>query len=533
MSADRYFFLHIPKTAGTSLHRVLKEYVGPYFHQRYPHELAWPASTIWQRFRGCGGHTDWHSAEKLGMLSGFSLTFLRDPVERVISQYSFSRLAKENHGLESQLSGKYELGKLLRNPSGNLGAFWNAQTMCLSGLGLHEASLERHLEHALANLEKLSFVGTLETFGEDLIALTRLLGGSAAILPPHENRTPNRINLKDLDERTQELLVDSQAMDQLLYQRARELRGRNNQPALDHSTPLPTNWAIQLSPPLDESRITGAEIVPSLGTLLSSGCEAEIRIDVHSLSPLPHAMLVWHIYDVVGNFIAGTNTFLLTGNHLELPQGDYCLSFRFSVAMGPGLYRFAVALNRSPEEQRKCSYHFDFEVYPPPPPFREGMINLVPGLRRGRKLSRETLPECTAQQIRLQVLSKPDFSLTKIHLPIRVFNPGDCILTSTGSHPFYASYHWLTEDGKSQVMDGIRTSFPEALWPGESLDFPIDVGPPPASGRWCLQVRLVQEGVRWHEGTGFENSMPTNLIFVRHENGRCDFVPEVRSATGP
>ena len=95
---DRFFFLHIPKTAGMSLHQLLLEHVaGPYLHLRYPHQSRWSTPAIWTRFRGCGGHMRWSEAHQRGFLRGFNLTFLRDPIERVLSQYSFSQQADDGY----------------------------------------------------------------------------------------------------------------------------------------------------------------------------------------------------------------------------------------------------------------------------------------------------------------------------------------------------------------------------------------------------------------------------------------------------
>jgi hypothetical protein len=36
-------------------------------------------------------------------------------------------------------------------------------------------------------------------------------------------------------------------------------------------------------------------------------------------------------------------------------------------------------------------------------------------------------------------------------------------------------------------------------------------------------VRLVQDGVRWHEGPGFEEAMPADLVADLRENGDLVF----------
>ena len=181
MMQDRYFFLNIPKTDGVSLHHLLADTAGPYLHLRHPHERCWPSAAIWTRFKGCGGHLTWTEAERRGFLKGYKLTFLRDPVERILSQYSFARLPALGNLPDAVQARRFDLDELLRHSAGRLGSFWNAQTFFLSGLDPRETKLESHLASALENLEKFDFVGTSEHFAEDSRALVQALQGDSRL----------------------------------------------------------------------------------------------------------------------------------------------------------------------------------------------------------------------------------------------------------------------------------------------------------------------------------------------------------------
>jgi hypothetical protein len=96
-----YIFLHIPKTAGTSLVRMMKESLAPgeyldlYGVNRttdvLARELAELSPERKQRVRFAAGHQVWHGIhEALGRPARY-ITFLRSPVARVLSCYRMMR----------------------------------------------------------------------------------------------------------------------------------------------------------------------------------------------------------------------------------------------------------------------------------------------------------------------------------------------------------------------------------------------------------------------------------------------------------
>jgi hypothetical protein len=66
-------------------------------------------------------------------------------------------------------------------------------------------------------------------------------------------------------------------------------------------------------------------------------------------------------------------------------------------------------------------------------------------------------------------------------------------------HPVHLAYHWLDENGKCIVYDGIRTLIQYPLFQGESRKFFIEVLAPKISGNNILQITLVQESCFWFE----------------------------------
>ena len=81
-------------------------------------------------------------------------------------------------------------------------------------------------------------------------------------------------------------------------------------------------------------------------------------------------------------------------------------------------------------------------------------------------------------------------------------------------NPIRVSYHWqdvLT--GAVSVFDGERTIV-GTLYAGQNRHISMKVVAPKFAGSYMLQLRLVQEGVRWHEGEEFETDKLNHLIQV-------------------
>jgi hypothetical protein len=162
---DRLFFMHLPKTAGTTLKAYLAD--------MYPFDRICPAFE----------HVELNKLTEAGQLSRFDLfqghftyqqlpqelkdrcrflTVLRHPLPRVISEYYQWSRRPEIFTAEIKAS-------LLKNH--------NAQTLMLSPLRQDEAgvTLADHLAAAKEVLEKYIFVGVQERFVECMQALALIL----------------------------------------------------------------------------------------------------------------------------------------------------------------------------------------------------------------------------------------------------------------------------------------------------------------------------------------------------------------------
>ena len=103
-------------------------------------------------------------------------------------------------------------------------------------------------------------------------------------------------------------------------------------------------------------------------------------------------------------------------------------------------------------------------------------------------------------------------------LKVAVANRGRQILSSRYRNPVHVSYHWLTDDGRTVVHDGLRTALPFDLYPGDSAMFSVQALAPSSTGRCQLQVALVQEMVRWFDTGEKGLSCFRGVIIEPHRN---------------
>ncbi len=114
----------------------------------------------------------------------------------------------------------------------------------------------------------------------------------------------------------------------------------------------------------------------------------------------------------------------------------------------------------------------------------------------------QPLSETEASGVTFELLDCPEHVPRKslFGIALRLQNGSATTLSSSRPHPVHLSYHWVNaEDGGVIVFDGRRSKIRPALHPGASGDCDVLVEAPADPGRYRLQVRLVQEFVRWYE----------------------------------
>jgi hypothetical protein len=220
-------FLHMPKTAGTTFRAVLRrQYPADGFYHYYttpnpeaPARFDALSPAQKRRYRLIAGHVHYGFHQQLEQTCVY-ITFLRDPVERVISHYHFVRDTPQapGHAAVSQMSLE---DFVERWPGGN-----NVQAKMLAGYDQTDMFCPPDVvPQAIANLERhFLCVGLSERFDESLIMMKRTLGWRQ---PFYIRRNiargqPTTHKHASLPDTTRQRIIDHNQHDIALYEYVRQ-----------------------------------------------------------------------------------------------------------------------------------------------------------------------------------------------------------------------------------------------------------------------------------------------------------------------
>jgi hypothetical protein len=220
-------FLHIPKTAGTTLVRIL--------HRQYAKTgfVSIKAGTSFEnaklqivreeeeRFRLVYGHVPFGIHDALTRPVRY-FTLVRDPVDRVLSHYYFAR-SYPAHRLYKEITEKR---MTLRDyvASGITGELANGQTALLAGQKQDAPSGDLSLlECAQANImSHFAAAGVIEDFDRTIILFKLALGWRKPLVYESANVTAGRPDANAIDEETLEAIRSQNRLDELLYRFIRD-----------------------------------------------------------------------------------------------------------------------------------------------------------------------------------------------------------------------------------------------------------------------------------------------------------------------
>ena len=221
---ETLIFLHIPKTGGSTIYKVLeRQYSRAQTLRLESSQIArfktLPAAQH-GRYRLIQGHF-YFGLHRFVPGASTYMTFLRRPVERVLSFYYYAR-STPDHYLYSQLvTERLDLKTLLaRELTSEL---CNGQTRQLAGDEWEDPErviTRAALERAQANLTHFRVVGLLEEFDASLLLLRRAFGWRFPFYVK-ENVTKKKETF--LDAETRGLIEEANRLDLELYEYARKL----------------------------------------------------------------------------------------------------------------------------------------------------------------------------------------------------------------------------------------------------------------------------------------------------------------------
>jgi hypothetical protein len=237
---DLVYFLHIPRTGGTSFHRVLMRYFDPstvrhaesrrlvreWIERCSPEELA--------SHRLIAGHYDTSIAALLPKRPRF-VTMLREPVARTISHYEILKQMPKNPFHERIVGGDLSLREYLDHPEGGR-LDENRQVRQVAGAmdgptppgGWTDEAL---LATAYENLDEFAFFGIRERYDDSLALLAATFGWDLPRVVPHLNASGARTAADHVDDDLRAWIEERNALDVTFYAHARK-RFRERQSVL-------------------------------------------------------------------------------------------------------------------------------------------------------------------------------------------------------------------------------------------------------------------------------------------------------------
>ncbi len=171
----KIIFLHIPKTAGTTLTTIIKrnyrenEIVQLYQPQTFHAELT--AALQNDEKKMLFGHFPFHP--DIATSQAYVFAFMRDPIARTVSNYFHLKSSKNPEHKKWLQNVPTFLDFLQQKQAFN----WQARHLSgFKGITPFKSDLSASLEMATSNLLRLNFVGLTENFSDSLLCIGQDLG---------------------------------------------------------------------------------------------------------------------------------------------------------------------------------------------------------------------------------------------------------------------------------------------------------------------------------------------------------------------
>lgn len=542
-------FDHIPKTGGKSIHSVLQQLLGS---DACSPTLNTTFSNAWGKFSSyscVSGHITFLPGSNVAGCSLF--TVLRNPVDRIISQYFFAHIVSENHGSYfdkkcRQLSFQdffFSEDKIIRETISNQ-LIKNFYPLGAAGTQTSSQS-EQLLAAKKALQEKYFFVGLTERMDESMDLLCWHLGRAPVDNVPRVNVTNAKMPTAPESKRVRKYLTEIIQADLELYDFAINLYDQERRAVLIECTHAKSKPKAQLldtknsendlepgeRPTQSKIRmefgnhkveliecIVSAGVFP--GPVLLAGEVALLQFRFKSNADIDDLTMGMSIHDESNGIVFGTNTsqsgYLLKSRKSQIIS----VHMRVRIDLAPGKYWVAASLHPGAEFLKEC-YHFvdrlcEFEVAGNWGAHFEGKYKLYPDLglqdinfteSNDAKFMRlaKYVPSLTDFKASLDIVS--DIGelevLETIAIEIKLANTGQQSWLSFGKKPVRVSYHWLDSQKNMTVQDGERTLLPRDIQPGESISMWVKIVAPPSPGVYYFQLSPVQEFVGWFDANGF------------------------------
>ena len=222
---EAVIFLHLPKTAGTTVNRLIEwEYRLSEMYSIDPVLFRWSTAHLrklpperLKRIRMFKGHMTFGLHEVLPQPATY-ITVLRDPVDRVISAFYFMQNYKLHPLYWKLRREKWTLEDFVRNSRRD-----NVQSKIVAGAIYEEPCTREIVEKAKYNLRHHFSVVGLSARLEESLALMKLRFGWKLSSYSSFNVTRSRPKKRDLPETTLNLIQQRNSFDMELYACGQEI----------------------------------------------------------------------------------------------------------------------------------------------------------------------------------------------------------------------------------------------------------------------------------------------------------------------
>lgn len=228
---EKLIFLHIPKSAGSTLQLIFKKQHKEnafFIDGNHPDLNVIKQEFVSRNIRLCYGHMDFGMHEVIGQAYKYA-TIIRDPIERVISQYYYVKRQPKHHLYNYAFKeNNFSLAEYVEQ--GLSTELNNGQVRILIGAGgFHKNFHTKYdipfgkcepwmLEEAKLNIEKhFVLCGLQEYFDESLVLMKKELRWNWDIGYVSQNITHRRKKGSELDSKTLKIIRDTNALDIELY----------------------------------------------------------------------------------------------------------------------------------------------------------------------------------------------------------------------------------------------------------------------------------------------------------------------------
>ena len=537
---QKILHFHIPKTGGTTIRHYLIAQLGEksvtpcVFDSRLSDALA-----RWHDMPAISGHFALHQGDRLPA-DRYSMTVMRDPIDRFLSQYFFNRSDHADR-LRNPKVHALDLDAYLENLSPGELEGLSCQLEMIYPLGTSvrtELSPNEKLEASIRGLESFDIVGLQDELEDFASMLDAKFSWPAATLD-FKNVTSQRIHVSALTKDQYCKLKRSLEGEFELYERAKERFRQLRRDFIRRTISLPAVESqaacLEPTPAFPEEQPESVEFgdrrcwVQSVFVIgensgpdrVMIGERCDIAINFHANEVIDELNIGIAIKDDRGFLVFGTNSLLL-GNLYSIAPGEYSACFHTLNRAPIGRYRIDVSLVRRETHYQGC-YHWlenaaSFEVQESLATHFEGQVlmdadvELVATSPKAKVTTRSYAHSMHAVRSfgrnhprlrRFDSQITPMSALDEFHpahdavVSVQLKNTGGEMWGAFGQQPVTLSYRWLAEDGEVVVADGLRTRLPADVYPEDAIVLPMKIRPPDMPGRFQLVFSLVQESVAW------------------------------------